>query len=760
MKKKSLLLGLAALLTFAIGFSGCESPVNTEKTIDSPPVKLVDPVVSVKAYEGFNVVSWSPVPNAASYDVWRLDTVSKTQIQLLASATHASAALQYVDDVSAGGSLVNGRIYEYIVIANSTSVSSTATFGSAKDDLYSGKGSTSVPAQVPDRLSYKVPKATDIKTAIERGQLLVSFTVPDNATATVSYTYADAALGNALLNTEADTSGTFTTTSGPGYLYPAGIAYASFPVIGGTAKIKVQTTYSGSNTSYFVSDDPAILDVPVDKYAIGLEWRTPPTTTPVTPSFTAQYLPNVTSNLTSGTVRLTFYGIKNAADYGTVTYKVYKAEVGAVANDYATAEWKPVTLSVPLDIDPVTGVVIADETVSAWTGNSIKYLVIAEVDNTGKTVQSLPKGATLASAITTPSLTINRFDDENRQVALTWDEEAGVTYTLSRATINEADQEISTYTAIPSTGAGSLAGKRRVVIDTLPKFRQSYKYRLVAEKDGIILEDVDSSSSPTTIKSEPFAKTVAGSFSAAASSTNYRGIKLTLTTTSAINSDLRATVSRAEYETNSSISSEITTWTTIKDKVPLTAATGGSTGTSTIWEDTGLTLGTQYQYRVVLTTTEQSYELTTSSFTGTTTAYPLGAPTTGFSGFSRNVGTNSYVYVSSTTGTATNNPNPEWVGVQIFKSPEYTASASSPTFVDTPVGTTVAYNNTASPTTIDESVSVPAYAYYFSVPKLTVPSSGTSYVYYGVKQTASSANISQKFSITITSAGVLGGTGF
>jgi hypothetical protein len=717
--KKSLLLGLAALLVFAIGFSGCENPTNTlEKTIEAASVKLADPVVSVKAYEGFNVVSWSPVPDAANYDIWRLDTESKTQINVFNNVS-PTADLSYVDNVTdTGNSLVNGRSYQYTVIAKPAGINATGTTPlSARDNIYSGKGSASVTANVPNRLSYKVPKATNIQTAITNGQLYVSFTVPDNATAKVTYTYADAALGDALLGSAADIGTSFTTTTGAGYLYPAGYTTATFPVIGGTAKIKVQTEYFSNTVSsipYFFNDDLATADVAVDKYAIGLEWGSG--------TFTALYLPDTGSsvNLTSGTVRLTFPGIANAADYGAVTYKVYKAEVGTsyssspsiIAADYATAQWTLVTFSDPLDIDPVTGVVIANETVTAWTENTTKYLVIAEVQNSGKTVQSLPKSATLTSAIlTAPILSVNLFDAENKKVALTWTAEEGVTYTLSRAVINEATtaQEISAYENI-DIPAQLLADTQRVVIDTLPKFRQSYRYRLIAEKDGLKKEGTAASSSSLDITAEPFSKTVTGTFAATTSTTNRQAIDLTLTltdtTTNEINSDLRAAIYRSAWVYDSSPEA-YTPWAQVATGLTFNDPANPET---LKYEDANRPLGTKYKYRVVLTTTETglTYELT-----GITPSTDVAYPATAYSTITAQASSPSLAVSSdnTTAGTltiltkSTIDPYPILTGAKL-----YLANASD-TYEE--LGT-IAYTTTATAQTATVAA-ITAKSYYVSL---------------------------------------------
>jgi hypothetical protein len=631
MKNKSLLLGLAALLTFAISFSGCDNPINTETIMDSPLVKLADPVVRVMSYEGFNVVSWSPVPDAKSYDVWRLDMESKTQVHLHGTTT-AAGDLSYVDDVSNPGNptagsttsvtpLVNEREYEYTVIAIPTGINTTGvtTPLSAKENIYSGKGSSElVAAQVPDRMTYKVAKVSNLQTKVVDGKLSVSFKLPENAVAAVTYTYDTTPTGAAGLGGDMDSN--FTATTDAGYLYPNGYTQSDFPVIGGKATVVVQTSYSpttSSASSYYDVDTPDTKTFDVDKYEIGLLW-------PSSASINAVYLPNTTaidssSYLPSGTVRLSFPGIVGATEFG-VTYKVYKAEVGTLGTKYATtAEWKVVEGTQV--ISPVSGVVTIDETSTAWAGtNKVKYMVIAETMNEDKKVQSKPIIGDLTSAIalTSSSLSANVVDVTGRKVNLSWTEEPGVKYVLYRALINEAEQETSSYESIfdstaTASNGGTLVNNDRIFIDTLPKYRQSYKYRLVAEKDTI------KSEATTKIDTAPFSKTlvapstgITAGLSANASSINVYGIQVNVDITGGYTDDLTAHVYKR-------VSSAPTLWS---DAGTITGTNFGQNAAGV--EVLGLVPGTSYDFKVEFTSSDQGTTKlllktdTTATWTGTT----------------------------------------------------------------------------------------------------------------------------------------------
>jgi hypothetical protein len=386
-------------------------------------VKLDNPVVHVTAYDGFNVVSWEPVRDAANYDVWRLDTQSSSQVRIGSTVTAASP-LKAVDNVTdSGEKLANGRAYKYIVIAkpNPARYLSGAGYGEITDahnDLYSGRGEATVTARVPDPATYKVPKASDIKYRVDPdGYLYVSWNQPANARADIGY-FPGGYPADAVLDFDAFTSGTnFTTTAlfsatGPGYLYPKNAVTAVFPVIGGKATIAIKTEYFDGSTIY-AADRPAKIDITLDQYNLDLNWTDVPGSSPAAPALTATHIYNTA---TTGTVQLSWsriYGDENvysSTSYSTsasnkVTYNVYKREI-PIYDDYAGLDgyvisggdsWTKVNFTI---LDPSNGyasdIIYAVETGNiAPTLSSWQYIVFASASRSGKTSHSYPLTALL-----------------------------------------------------------------------------------------------------------------------------------------------------------------------------------------------------------------------------------------------------------------------------------------------------------------------------------------------------------------------------
>jgi hypothetical protein len=393
-------------------------------------VKLDNPVVHVTAYDGFNVVSWEPVRDAALYYVWRVDTQSSSQVNVGVNISSISN-LTLIDNVAqstspASEKLVNGRTYKYIVIAypsinrylnDGTGSGNTTGFTDAHNDLYSGRGEATVTAKVPDPATYKVPKATDIKYQLDpiSGTIRISWTQPANATAQIRYFPggypADAALDFAGFNTLTTTS--LFSATGPGYLYPKNAVSASFPVIGGKATIAIQTSYYpglSAGTTVYASDRPATQNITLDQYNLDLDWQntTPPN------NFTATH---IYKTATTGTVQLAWSRILGDDDvyssttYSTtasnkVTYNVYKREI-PVNEDLSSGllvgagDWVKVNYTFQDRGDGDASNTIyavetgdVDSTLSGWY-----YIVYASASRSGKTSHSYPLYAYLARTL-------------------------------------------------------------------------------------------------------------------------------------------------------------------------------------------------------------------------------------------------------------------------------------------------------------------------------------------------------------------------
>jgi hypothetical protein len=416
MKRMFLLPGIAVLFTLAILFTGCPQPADTtvNNGSNTPLVKLADPKVRVTAYEGFNVISWEPVPDAANYRVWRTDTQSSSQVTVGSGPVNSTDKLSVVDDVTEGSEkLADGRTYKYIVVAypNSNRYANTNATPTAQEDLYSGKGEASVKANIPDPATYKVLPVTDIKYRLDSdGTLFVSWTQPANATATIGYFPGgypvDAAYpldafdsfnpyddgGNSSLGDYL-----FTDTDA-GYLYPRNAVSAKFPVIGGQGTIAIQTKYWKGN--FYAKDKPATVDITFDQYDLDLQWSS-------AGKVTASY---IHETATTGKVQLSWPRILgdedtySDVDYSTsgaekVTYNVWKRKI-ALDDDslgQVTSDWEKVDYTITLTpIEPGDGHSLNTiYAVEGKAGNLIaasvgtwQYVVFASATNGAKTKTS------------------------------------------------------------------------------------------------------------------------------------------------------------------------------------------------------------------------------------------------------------------------------------------------------------------------------------------------------------------------------------
>lgn len=132
MKKLLNVVGVSLVALSAIALFSCKNPSYDART--DTVINLDAPSVSAKAFPGVNYISWSPVASAAKYELYRnnsyISTIERTE------------NLIYVD-IATGSNLVDGKSYEYTVVAVSNSDVARAIVAQ------SSKGSASVTANVP-----------------------------------------------------------------------------------------------------------------------------------------------------------------------------------------------------------------------------------------------------------------------------------------------------------------------------------------------------------------------------------------------------------------------------------------------------------------------------------------------------------------------------------------------------------------------------------------------------------------------------------
>lgn len=143
------ILSVAAAIALAAALISCgdssdefSGAVDTYKTLSAPSVKA-------KAYPGVNYVTWAPVAQATSYDVYRIadGAASGTYLGNVTAAQGTAKA----DIASTSNVIADGKTYEYVVVAlaGNTNNTSGSTVPTRSIYLAANKGSASVKAYVP-----------------------------------------------------------------------------------------------------------------------------------------------------------------------------------------------------------------------------------------------------------------------------------------------------------------------------------------------------------------------------------------------------------------------------------------------------------------------------------------------------------------------------------------------------------------------------------------------------------------------------------
>lgn len=159
---KKILSSVAAVALAAALISCGESKDNTYNYSGAQDTVLTigAPIVTAKAYPGVNYITWSPVAQAASYELYRTaDGVAGSQKIDAVTGTVTSYA-----DIGGKGinELVNGVSYKYTVIAVPQN-SATAPVPQRAVYMQSNAGSASVIANVP-AAGTKISDFTDLYT--------------------------------------------------------------------------------------------------------------------------------------------------------------------------------------------------------------------------------------------------------------------------------------------------------------------------------------------------------------------------------------------------------------------------------------------------------------------------------------------------------------------------------------------------------------------------------------------------------------------
>lgn len=143
MKKILSIFGAVAVLVASTAFISCGDNGDEFSGATDTVITLATPSVTAKAYPGYNLVSWQPVPNAKKYEVYRYETGNLTDTYV---GTVAAGTALYKEDNS---DLQNKVSYTYKVVAVGGALGTTSSANRAVIAKDSNAGSATVTAIVP-----------------------------------------------------------------------------------------------------------------------------------------------------------------------------------------------------------------------------------------------------------------------------------------------------------------------------------------------------------------------------------------------------------------------------------------------------------------------------------------------------------------------------------------------------------------------------------------------------------------------------------
>jgi hypothetical protein len=472
--QKKILWGVAALVLLFV-FAGCSQPTDFTYSGASPgnPGSLKADV----SYEGLVLLTWDPVINAKEYEIYRYDTVDKTPRKLLAKPDRG--ATFYPDFVGENNQLVDGRSYEYTVVAVNNS------FDGGAMPLKNGSSKVSAKPKIPEKgseltanLDVTVGEAGDfILVTINNGQPNLSYSV--------GYAYGESIL---YWQTAFDWTayGNGVETGGNEWIFEK-TKYIRFLKAGGTNTVTVEYGFAGDQDGGFAS------------YYSGGTAITQTITTSVGGS-----LPDIENFAVQ---REPEYAILSW-DYDAAheTFDIYKAEVSSDPNFVAPWDTTDPTINFISDWEKVNvnpqaagAKVIAKEALSSATKKYVYVIIAKNAD-----------GASSAPAYTyeveanyqTPQISVRSRSDDPAAAEITWGlsqalgwSQEGATYKLERIKVDPVTyggdvtltppsfEAVGEYENVPIATADYVLDFA-VVIDK-PEVDQSYLYRLTATRYGI-----------------------------------------------------------------------------------------------------------------------------------------------------------------------------------------------------------------------------------------------------------------------------------
>lgn len=146
MKKILSAVALSSLVLSATLMSCSQQAAPSYDARQDTVLTIEAPSVTAKAYPGVNYITWSVVPQAAKYELYRVGDGASTGTLLVATPDNKQIA--YADIADKNDSIIDGKSYKYEVVAIAANASG-AGVPSRAVYVKSNKGSASVTAKVP-----------------------------------------------------------------------------------------------------------------------------------------------------------------------------------------------------------------------------------------------------------------------------------------------------------------------------------------------------------------------------------------------------------------------------------------------------------------------------------------------------------------------------------------------------------------------------------------------------------------------------------
>jgi hypothetical protein len=489
--QKRILWGAAALVLLLV-FAGCSQPTDFTYSGASPgnPGSLR----ADNTYDGLVLLTWTPVINVSGYEVYRYDTVDKTPAKLLAKLDRG--ATFYADFVGENNQLVDGRNYEYTVVALNSLVDTTGATQTALP-AKNGSSKTSAKPKIPAKGSEL---SADLDVTVSEDGDFVLVTINNgqpNLGYWVNYQYGDnqfvfESAKLASWQAQPDEEETNGLATGENDWIFEKTKYIRFLKVGGDSTVTVGYYFAGNQNGWLGG-----------YYGGG-----------VSKTETVSY--SVGASLSD----ITALTITRKPDYallewtyipGATGYEIYKAQVSAppefgnLGGDIKItfiSPWVKVDTSTPEQNSATT--VLAKETLTSASG---RYVYAVKAVGDGGASSNFFYAYELAYDYRTPQIVVNPRGDDSTKAEIKWGlgvpnnantilSEEGATYSLQRLKV-----KATSYSGTPTLSNFEVDGEWEtvsiatldyvldfaVVLDS-PLVGESYIYRLTATRYGLSAE--------------------------------------------------------------------------------------------------------------------------------------------------------------------------------------------------------------------------------------------------------------------------------